>query len=101
MVHEATAAQVFGGMRGIPAMVTETSALDANSGIKYRQYSLKEANEKLPKAPGGEAGLPEAAWWLLLTGEIPTEAEVADLNAEFHKRGQLTPEALKILDSVL
>lgn len=53
-------------------MVTETSDLDANSGITYRGLSLEETNKLLPKAPGGEAGLPEAAYWLLLTGEVPS-----------------------------
>lgn len=56
VVDQVTASQVFGGMRGMPGMVTETSDLDANLGIKYRGYSLVEANELLPKAPGGEAG---------------------------------------------
>ena len=29
--------------------------------------SLFDYNKELPKAPGGEAALPEAAFWLLLT----------------------------------
>lgn len=77
IIHSVTADQCFGGMRGIPAMVTETSDLDAHKGITYRGYSLEECNEKLPKGNAqAEAGLPEAAWWLLLTGEIPTEKQV-------------------------
>lgn len=30
----------------------------------------------LPKANGGEEPLPEGIFWLLMTGEIPTKAQV-------------------------
>ena len=43
---------------------------------RYRNYTLKELQELLPKAAGGEEPLPEGAFWLLLTGEIPTKAQV-------------------------
>ncbi|CAD7950007.1 unnamed protein product [Amoebophrya sp. A120] len=100
-VGEITAAQVFGGMRGMPGMVTETSDLHPEKGITYRGYSLKDANIKLPKAPGGgKQGLPEAAWWLLLTGEIPTDAEVKELGAELTKRAPIPAHVLKTLAAV-
>lgn len=38
--------------------------------------SLPEVQEKLPKANGGEQPLPEATFWLLLTGEVPTTEQV-------------------------
>jgi len=100
VVDTVTPSQIFGGMRGIPGMVTETSDLDAATGITYRGYSLKEANELLPKAPGGEAGLPEAAFWLLLTGKIPTAEEVSALQAELAKRAPLPDHVVKTMDSV-
>lgn len=31
----------------------------------------------LPKAEGGEEPLPEGIFWLLMTGEIPTKAQVS------------------------
>lgn len=56
-------------------LVTETSVLDPNEGIRFRGYSIPECQEKLPKAAGGEEPLPEALFWLLCTGDIPTEAQ--------------------------
>lgn len=101
VIHEITADQCFGGMRGIPAMVTETSDLDPVKGITYRGYNLKEANEKLPKANAqGRSGLPEAAWWLLLTGEIPTEDEVRALSHEIYSRSSVPKHVLDTLNSV-
>eukprot|EP00392_Amoebophrya_sp_AT5.2_P018564 g19126.t1 len=100
-VASVTPSQIFGGMRGMPGMVTETSDLHPEKGITYRGYSLKEANSLLPKAnAAGKSGLPEAAWWLLLTGEVPTDAEVKALNEELSKRAAIPAHVLKTLDSV-
>jgi citrate synthase len=91
---------VYGGMRGIKAMVTDTSDLDANEGIRYRGISLQQVNEKLPKAPEGTCGLPEGALWLLLTGDIPTPEQVKLLNEELHRRAYLPPSVEATLDKL-
>ena len=57
-------------------LVTETSVLDPEEGIRFRGYSIPECQKLLPRAPGGEEPLPEGLFWLLLTGEVPTEAQV-------------------------
>lgn len=36
-------------------------------------------NKKLPKAPGGQVALPEGAFWLLVTGQVPTDEEVISM----------------------
>ena len=64
-------------MRGIKGLVTETSVLDPEEGIRFRGYSLPECQKLLPKAPGGDEPLPEACFWLLCTGDIPTEQQVS------------------------
>ena len=51
--------QIYQGMRGITGLVSETSLLDAQEGIRFRGYSIPELREKLPKAPGGSEPLPE------------------------------------------
>lgn len=67
---------MYGGMRGIKGLVCETSVLDPEEGIRFRGYSIPECQKLLPKAKGGEEPLPEGLFWLLVTGEIPTEAQV-------------------------
>ncbi len=67
---------MYGGMRGIRGLVTETSQLDPEEGIRFRGYSLPECQELLPKAEGGSEPLPEGIFYLLLTGKIPTTEEV-------------------------
>jgi len=54
----------------------------------------------LPKAPGGKVGLPEAAFWLLLTDEVPTNEQVADLNAELHRRSAIPDNVYKMIDDL-
>jgi len=72
-VGEITVDMMYGGMRTMKGLVTETSVLDAEEGIRFRGYTIPECQELLPKAPGGEEPLPEGLFWLLVTGEIPTE----------------------------
>jgi citrate synthase len=63
---EYTVAQVYQGMKGIVGLVTETSKLDPEEGIRFRGYSIPELREKLPKAPGGTEPLPEGIFYLML-----------------------------------
>ena len=67
---------MYGGMRGIKGLVTETSVLDPDEGIRFRGYSIPECQKLLPRAPGGSEPLPEGLFWLLMTGEVPSEAQV-------------------------
>mmetsp|Transcript_44255 Transcript_44255/g.94238 ORF Transcript_44255/g.94238 Transcript_44255/m.94238 type:complete len:455 (+) Transcript_44255:39-1403(+) len=91
----------MGGMRGIKAMVYETSTLDNERGILYRDRTLDECMEQLPKANAtSKVGLPEAAYWLLLTNEIPTDAEMKAFNAELHSRAVVPANVLKMIDNL-
>src|SRR6201985_1285873 len=58
VVGEVTLAQVYQGMRGITGLVTETSLLDSQEGIRFRGYSIPELQQRLPKAAGGTEPLP-------------------------------------------
>jgi len=95
---DVTVGMCIGGMRGIKSMVCETSHLDPMEGIRYRGHTLKECNKELTKAPNGKVGLPEAAFWLLLTGEFPTNEETAALGAELHKREALPDTVVELVD---
>jgi len=83
-----TVSQAFGGMRSVKSLVTETSLLDSEEGIRLRGYTVFECQQKLPKAKGGSEPLPEALFYLLLTGEIPTEQQTAELSQDILQRGK-------------
>jgi len=93
-------AQAFQGMRGITGMVYETSLLDAQEGIRFRGYTIPELQAKLPKAKGGQEPLPEGLFWLLLTGEVPTEADVQALSADLKARSKVPAHAFKAMDAL-
>ena len=44
---------MYGGMRSMKGLVTETRVLDADEGIRFRGYTIPECQELLPKAAGG------------------------------------------------
>src|SRR6478672_5113639 len=76
VIGEVTLAQIYQGMRGITGLVTETSLLDAQEGIRFRGYSIPDLREKLTKAPGGAEPLPEGLFYLMLVGEMPSDDDV-------------------------
>ncbi|MGF2411331.1 MAG: citrate (Si)-synthase, eukaryotic [Ferruginibacter sp.] len=80
-IGEVTLSQVYQGMRGITGLVTETSLLDAQEGIRFRGYTIPELQEKLPKAKGGTEPLPEGLFHLMLLGELPNEQEVSHITS--------------------
>lgn len=90
--------QIYGGQRGIKALVWEGSVLDSEEGIRFRGKTIPEVQKELPKAPGGNEPLPEGLFWLLLTGEVPTEGQVRSLSAEFAARSELPKHVQEIID---
>merc|ERR1712038_507998 len=98
-VGEITVDMMYGGMRGMKGLVTETSVLDADEGIRFRGYTIPECQELLPKAPGGAEPLPEGLFWLLLTGDIPTEAQVRALSKEWASRAALPGHVVTMLNN--
>ncbi|KAG8984341.1 citrate (Si)-synthase, partial [Tulasnella sp. 427] len=95
---QVTVDQVYGGMRGLPALLWDGSVLDAEEGIRFRGHTIPDIQKALPKAPGGQEPLPEGLFWLLLTGEIPTEEQVRGLSAEWAARAQLPSFVEELID---
>ncbi|KZV72616.1 citrate synthase [Peniophora sp. CONT] len=90
--------QLFGGMRGLPALIWEGSVLDPEEGIRFRGKTIPEIQEALPKAPGGSEPLPEGLFWLLVTGEIPTQEQVATLSKEWAARASIPTFVEELID---
>ena len=93
-----TVEQVYQGMKGMVGMVTETSKLDSEEGIRFRGYSIPELREKLPVSKEGPEPLPEGIFYLLLTGEMPSLENVIEVNNEWMKRAIVPKYVLDMLD---
>jgi len=88
-IGEVTLGQVYQGMRGITGLVTETSLLDAQEGIRFRGYTIPELQEKLPKAPTGSEPLPEGLFHLMLIGELPKDEDVNHITSVWQRRSHV------------
>ena len=99
-IGEVTVAQAIGGMRGVKGLVTDISYLDPNEGIRFRGYTIPETLAKLPKAPGSDMPYVEGLFYLLLTGDIPTESEVNEVCLSFRKRSNVPEYVFDILKAM-
>ncbi|KAJ8737565.1 hypothetical protein PYW08_000160 [Mythimna loreyi] len=99
-VGDVTIDMMYGGMRGIKGLVWEVSLLDPDEGIRFRGLSIPECQQKLPRAPGGSEPLPEGLFWLLLTGDVPTDAQVKALSREWAKRAELPAHVVTMLNNM-
>lgn len=97
VVQNLTVDMIYGGMRSLKALLTETSEIDPEKGIQFRGYTLEECLQLLPKAKNGEQPLPEGVFFLLLTGEIPNEAQVEEISREWARRSEVPEHVEKTL----
>ena len=98
-IEDVTIAQVYQGMRGITGLVTETSLLDANEGIRFRGFSIPELREKLAKVPGGNEPLPEGLFYLMLIGQVPTHEDVDHISATWARRSHVPNYVFDVIES--
>jgi len=98
-VGDVTVGQVIGGMRTLKSMVWEGSVLDANEGIRFHGRTIADCQKALPKGTSGTEMLPEAMFWLLLTGQIPSTSQVRALSRELAEKSELPPHVVSLLRS--
>lgn len=89
VIGTCTVNQAYGGMRDVKSMIYETSLLDSHEGIRFRGHSIPELSQKLPKFKNGSEPIPEGLLWLLITGEIPTQAEVQEVTQDLAQRASV------------
>ncbi|MFN3667433.1 MAG: citrate (Si)-synthase, partial [Sediminibacterium sp.] len=99
-IGEVTLSQAYQGMRGITGLVTETSLLDAQEGIRFRGYSIPELQQLLPKAPGGGEPLPEGLFYLMLVGEMPTEEDANHITSVWQRRSHVPNHVFHTIDAL-
>jgi citrate synthase len=100
VIGEVQLSQAYQGMRGMTGLVTETSLLDAQEGIRFRGYSIPELREKLPKAPGGAEPLPEGLFYLMLIGELPTEEDVQHITSVLQRRSHVPNHVFHTIEAL-
>jgi citrate synthase len=76
VISSVTVEQAYGGMRGVKSLVCDTSEVPPDKGLIVREIPVARLTDRLP----------EEVLWLLLTGELPNAAELADLQADLRAR---------------
>lgn len=98
-IGDVTVSSVIGGMRGLKSMVWEGSVLDADEGIRFHGKTIKDCQNELPKGTSGTEMLPEAMFWLLLTGQVPSTGQVRALSKELAAKSELPAHVVNMLHS--
>ena len=99
-IGEITVGAVYGGMRGLFALVTEISHVDPSLGLLIRGYTVDELLEKLPKSAGSDFPLLGGLYHLLLVGEFPTRADALAVEDLWRARQGLPGYVLDLLKTM-
>lgn len=89
-ISDVTIAQAYGGMRGVKAMICDTSVVNPDTGLVIRGIPLNELTEKLP----------EEIFYLLLTGEMPDKATLKALQKEYSERAKVPKYVWDVLEAM-
>src|SRR5512141_1235105 len=97
VIDSVTIDQCIGGARDIHSLVTDISYLDPQEGIRCRGKTIPETFAALPKAPGSVYPTVESFWYFLLTGDIPTQAQVDEVMAQWKTRQEVPKYAFDVI----
>jgi citrate synthase len=90
VISEVTIGQAYGGMRGVKAMVCDTSEVPPDKGLIIRGIPVAELTSKLP----------EEVLYLLMTGELPDKKALTDLQKDLQERGKVPAYVWKTLEAM-
>jgi citrate synthase len=90
VISEVTISQAYSGMRGVRALICDTSRVPKDEGLIIRGKHLKELTNKSP----------EEIYYLLLTGELPAEEELDNFSDELKRRKNIPDYVWNILKSM-
>ncbi|XP_015126096.1 probable citrate synthase 2, mitochondrial [Diachasma alloeum] len=84
VIGQITVDDLYSGLSGVNTTVRETSEIHPELGITYRGLTMPEVVKLLPLH--GNYPSPESVFWLLLTGDVPTEVQTASLVSDWTNR---------------
>ncbi len=90
IISEVTVAQAYGGMRGIKGLTCETSAVSADDGLIIRGYPLLDITHISP----------EEVFYLLLTGDVPNDSAIKDIQDQFRSNQDVPQYIWDLLEAI-
>ncbi|HEC79190.1 MAG TPA: citrate (Si)-synthase [candidate division WOR-3 bacterium] len=89
-ISKVTVKQIYGGMRGVKALICDTSVVPPDKGLIIRGKPIAELKNELP----------EAVFYLLVSGEMPDKEAVEDLRKDLKARAQVPDYVWKTLEAM-
>lgn len=83
-----TIGQLLGGMRGIPALLCETSSVSPDTGLKIRNIPILDL----------VSNTPQEIFFLLCTGSLPTDSEKQQLRTLFSEKAEVPSYVWNVLE---
>tara|TARA_B110000438_G_scaffold268872_1_gene284784 strand:+ start:449 stop:1720 length:1272 start_codon:yes stop_codon:yes gene_type:complete len=90
VISEVTLKQAYGGMRGVKGLVCDTSSVSGDTGLIIRGNPLLDIIEILP----------EEAFYLLLTGDLPDNKALKELQSDLQEHAVVPDYIWTILKSM-
>ena len=90
VISEVTVAQAAKGMRGVKSMICDTSAVSADEGLIIRGHPILQIIDKLP----------EEVFYLLLTGDLPDQLQLSDLQNQLRAHQNVPDYVWEVLDAM-
>ena len=101
VTQEVTMGQILTGMKGVVSLLTCTSKLDPEEGIRFRGYLIPELQELLPKMHAGGEPLPEGLFYLMLTGQLPSDEDAKYISEQWTLRSQdIPPHVFDVINAL-
>ena len=99
-IGEITVSSVYGGMRGLFALVTEISHVDPSQGLLIRGYSVDELLDLLPRPEGSQFPMLGGLYYLLLVGQFPTDMDALAMEDVWRSRQGLPGYVIDLLKAM-
>lgn len=100
VVGQVTIDQILSGIRGVQISLSDISHVDPIAGILLRGYSIPETLELLPKPADSKFPMAGGLYYLLLTGEKPSQADADEVEAEWKKRWTIPQYVFDVIDQM-
>ncbi|NOZ04027.1 MAG: citrate (Si)-synthase [FCB group bacterium] len=90
IISQVTVKQAYGGMRGVKALVCDTSSVSPETGLIIRGRPLLDITNILP----------EEVFYLLLTGDLPNEEALKDLQDQLAEHNDVPGYVWDVLEAM-
>lgn len=100
VVGQVTIDQILNGIRGVQISISDISHVDPQAGILLRGYSIPQILDLLPKPTGGKFPMAGGLYYLLLTNEMPTQADAEEIEEEWRRRSEIPERVFSVINQM-